>query len=64
MASMSPRLLPLKRSIFVMSLFPSAFSLLRKRTPTSLLRRVFLMTVRALILVHPAPRHDPFESRP
>jgi len=26
-ASMSPRLLPLKRSIFMMSLFPSAFSL-------------------------------------
>ncbi len=57
---MSPRLLPLKRSISVMSLFPSA----RKRTPTSLMRRAFLMTVRALILVRLAPRHDPFESRP
>ena len=36
----------------------------RKRIPTSLMRRAFLMTVRALILVRPAPRHDPFESRP
>ena len=36
----------------------------RQRTPTSLMRRAFLMTVRALILVYPAPRHDPFESRP
>ena len=36
----------------------------RQRTPTSLMRRAFLMTVRALILVRRAPRHDPFESRP
>ena len=44
--------------------FPFRFFPPRKRTPTSLLRRVFLMTVRALILVRPAPRHDPFETRP